>query len=222
MIEEYVKRLRASLPDKVTLVAVSKGQNASLIQEAYEAGQRIFGENRSREMVEKIPTLPNDIQWHFIGRLQTNKVKEVVGKAVLIQSVDRTRLLHAINIQAERLGIVQDVLLQVHIAKEDTKQGYSAQEVLEILKEEWPHVKICGVMGMATFSEDQSLVRSEFKTLRTLFDTLKTGSFADEPAFLHCSMGMTQDYTIALEEGSTMLRIGSAIFPPRCAVPPLP
>ncbi|HPX79500.1 MAG: YggS family pyridoxal phosphate-dependent enzyme [Bacteroidales bacterium] len=214
-IAENIKRLRLSLPREVTLVAVSKFQTVSLVREAYEAGQHIFGENRSQELLEKIPVLPHDIQWHFIGHLQTNKVKDVVGKAVLIQSVDRTRLLRAIDLQAEKLGIVQDVLLQVHIASEDTKHGYSPKEVLEIQKEAWTHVRVCGLMGMASFTEDKSLVRSEFQTLRTLFDTLKTGPFADEPAFVHCSMGMTQDYTVALEEGSTMVRIGSAIFPPR-------
>ncbi len=219
MIEEHVKHLHDLLPPDVVLVAVSKFQSTDLIQRAYNAGQRVFGENRSREMAEKIPLLPKDIEWHFIGRLQTNKVKEVVGYAKLIQSVDRDRLLRAIQTQAERLGVVQDVLLQVHIAQEETKQGYLPEEVLQVDKDMYPNVTLCGVMGMATFTDDKQVVAREFRQLRQLFDTLKQGRFADNPAFVHCSMGMTGDYETALEQGSTMLRIGSAIFPPRATGP---
>ncbi|MFY9116652.1 MAG: YggS family pyridoxal phosphate-dependent enzyme [Bacteroidales bacterium] len=222
MIEANIKRLHARLPSHVVLVAVSKFQSAALIRRAYDAGQRVFGENRSRELLEKIPLLPKDIQWHFIGHLQTNKVKEVVGHVSLIQSVDRDRLLHAIQVQAEKLGIVQDVLLQVHIAQEETKHGYLPEEVLQVYKDRWPHVRICGLMGMATFTDNREVIGKEFRQLRQLFDTLKQNRFANDPSFAHCSMGMTDDYEIALEEGSTMLRIGSAIFPPRPTVPPRP
>ncbi|MDD3697868.1 MAG: YggS family pyridoxal phosphate-dependent enzyme [Bacteroidales bacterium] len=215
MIPDNVKRLRKEIPGHVSLVAVSKFQPVSLILQAYNAGQRIFGENRSREMTEKIPLLPNDIQWHFIGHLQTNKVREVVGKAVLIQSVDRIRLLNAIQSQAQQLGIIQDVLLQIHIAREDTKHGFLPGELPAVYELSVPNVRICGVMGMATFTDNTEWVRREFRLLRNLFDTMRNGPYAGDQSFVHCSMGMTGDYHIALEEGSTMVRIGSAIFPPR-------
>lgn len=215
MIAGNLKRLRERIPGEVSLVAVSKLQPISLILEAYNAGQHIFGENRSREMLQKIPLLPDDIQWHFIGHLQTNKVKEVVGNAVLIQSVDRIRLLNAIQVYARQLGIIQDILLQVHIAREDTKHGFSLAELSAVFRLSLPNVRICGLMGMATFTDDKELVRNEFRMLRSLFDTFKAGPFAGNQAFVHCSMGMTGDFDIALEEGSTMVRVGSAIFPPR-------
>ncbi len=214
-IAHHLEQLYARIPQHVSLVAVSKFQPVSLIREAYTAGQRVFGENRSREMSEKIPLLPRDVQWHFIGHLQTNKVREVVGKAVLIQSADRVSVLKAIQLQAQRLGIVQDVLLQVYIAGEDTKQGFLPEELTSVAGLSLPNVRVCGVMGMATFTEDLQRVRKEFRGLRELFETLKKGPYAGSEAFRHCSMGMSGDYHIALEEGSTMVRIGSAIFPPR-------
>ena len=215
MIARNLQHVREHIPENVSLLAVSKFQPSELILEAYRAGQRMFGENRSRELLEKIPLLPEDIQWHFIGHLQTNKVKEVVGRVVLIQSVDSIKLLNAIQKQAQKTGIVQDVLLQIHIALEETKQGFLPDELKQVHRLILPNVKICGLMGMATYTEDKEKVRNEFRQLRQLFNTLKAGPFLENPSFVHCSMGMTEDYPIALEEGSTMVRIGSAIFPPR-------
>jgi PLP dependent protein len=215
MIADRIRQLRKKIPENVTLLAVSKFQPPELILEAYRAGQRLFGENRSRELLEKIPLLPNDIQWHFIGHLQTNKVKDIVGRVVLIQSVDSIRLLKAIQDQAQKNEVIQNVLLQIYIADEETKQGLLPLETNSINPSDLPNVNICGLMGMATFTEDKEKVRNEFRQLRKLFDTLKAGPYASNPSFVHCSMGMTGDFPIALEEGSTMVRIGSAIFPPR-------
>ncbi len=215
MIARNLHRLYQHIPKSVTLVAVSKFQPVPFILEAYGSGQRCFGESRSGEMLQKIPLLPQDIQWHFVGHLQTNKVKEVVGKASLIQSVDSVRLLNAIQQQAHQLGIVQDVLLQVHIAVEETKHGFLPSELQQVCSLSLPAVRIRGLMGMATYTDDNDRIRSEFKTLRQLFDTLRSGPFAGKDDFTHCSMGMSGDYQIALEEGSTMVRIGSAIFPSR-------
>ncbi len=215
MIADHIQQLRKIIPANVSLLAVSKFHPPELIMEAYRAGQRLFGENRSRELLEKIQLLPNDIQWHFIGHLQTNKVKDIVGRVVLIQSVDSVKLLNSIQKQAQKSGIVQDVLLQIYIAREETKQGFLPEEIRDINPSNLPNVNICGLMGMATFTEDKEKVRSEFRQLRKLFDTLKEDTYSAYPYFIHCSMGMTGDFPIALEEGSTMVRIGSAIFPPR-------
>lgn len=215
MIARNLKHLREIIPENVSLLAVSKFQPPGLIMEAYRAGQRLFGESRSPELLEKIPLLPKDIQWHFIGHLQTNKVKDVVGRVALIQSVDSLRLLNAIQRQAQKSGIVQDVLLQIYIAGEETKQGFLPEEADGINPLNLPNVNICGLMGMATFTDDKEKVRTEFRQLKKLFDDLKADSYSSNPSFIHCSMGMTGDFSIALEEGSTMVRIGSAIFPPR-------
>jgi len=215
MIARNLQHLREIIPENVSLLAVSKFQPPGLILEAYRAGQRLFGESRSPELLEKIPLLPKDIQWHFIGHLQTNKVIDVVGRVVLIQSVDSLRLLNAIQRQAQKSGIVQDVLLQIYIAGEETKQGFLPEEADGINPSNLPNVNICGLMGMATFTDDKEKVRTEFRQLRKLFDELKAGLYSSNPSFMHCSMGMTGDFSIALEEGSTMVRIGSAIFPPR-------
>ncbi|MFA5302118.1 MAG: YggS family pyridoxal phosphate-dependent enzyme [Bacteroidales bacterium] len=215
MIADRIRELRNKIPENVSLLAVSKFQPPELILEAYRAGQRLFGENRSGELLKKIPLLPNDIQWHFIGHLQTNKVKDIVGRVVLIQSVDSIRLLNAIQKQAKKSGVIQNVLLQIYIADEETKQGFLPQEISEINPLNLPNVNICGLMGMATFTQDKEKVRNEFRQLRKLFDTLQVGHYSSNPSFVHCSMGMTGDFSIALEEGSTMVRIGSAIFPPR-------
>ena len=215
MIVCNIQRLLQEISPNVTLVAVSKFQPVPLILEAYNSGLLVFGESRSREMLQKIPLLPQDIQWHFIGHLQTNKVKDVVGRAAVIQSVDSVRLLNAIQKQASQTGIVQDVLLQVHIAVEKTKNGFLPSELPQAFTLSLPNTRICGLMGMATLTEDKDQVRSEFRMLRQLFETLRSGPFAGNEAFCHCSMGMSGDYPIALEEGSTMVRIGSAIFPSR-------
>ena len=215
MIACNIKHLLQEIPQNVTLVAVSKFQPVSLILEAYSAGLVVFGESRSQEMIRKIPLLPQDIQWHFIGHLQTNKVKEVVGRAAMIQSADSVRLLHAIQREASRKGIIQNVLLQVRIAREETKYGFMPSELPGVCSLHLANTRICGLMGMATLTEDKEQVRNEFRMLRRLFETLRSGPDVDSSAFCHCSMGMSGDYQIAVEEGSTMVRIGSAIFPPR-------
>ncbi len=214
MIAQRLRQIIDEIPQQVTLVAVSKFQPVALLNEAYFAGQRDFGENRPQEMMQKKPLMPPDIRWHFIGHLQTNKVRFVVGNAVLIHSVDSLSLLAAIQKQAEKLGIIQDVLLQVHIALEETKQGLDPCD-LASLPAFLPNVRICGLMGMATLTPDTERVRMEFRSLRTLFEQLKRDRYEEMECFAHCSMGMSSDYHLAIEEGSTMVRIGSAIFPPR-------
>ncbi len=196
-------------------MAVSKFQPVEYLLRAYRAGQRCFGENRPQEMALKIPQMGSDVQWHFIGHLQTNKVKQVVGAACLIHSIDSEHLLRAVSARAAELGITQDVLLQMHIAAEQTKQGFSAEELYAVAAQQWPNIRLCGLMGMATFTDDTVRVSREFRSLRCFFDKLKTQLFSDRDYFACCSMGMSGDYRIAVEEGSTMVRIGSAIFPPR-------
>lgn len=213
MIEEISKTLAAH---HVKLVAVSKTHPPERILEVYREGQRIFGENRVQEMLLKQAALPQDIEWHLIGHLQTNKVKMIAPFVQMIHSVDSLALLQEIDKQALKSGRVIDCLLQFHIAAETTKFGFSEPEVEEILRnpdyKSLQNVRICGVMGMATFTDDQNQVRQEFKTLKAIFDRLKKRFFADIPWFKEISMGMSGDWQIAVEEGSTMVRIGSLIF----------
>lgn len=214
-IATQLANVLATLPSEVTLVAVSKTKPIAAIAEAYEAGHRHFGENRVAELQEKAPALPDDIVWHFIGHLQTKKVKHVVPHASLIHSLDSTKLLEEINKRAAQHNRTIDCLIQVHIATESTKYGFDFDEVRELLASELPanlpNVRIVGLMGMATFTDNEAQVRSEFASLGALFDELKNpGSSAYEMRTL--SMGMSGDYTIAMEEGSNMVRIGTAIF----------
>jgi PLP dependent protein len=215
-IAENLNAIRATLPPHVKLVCVSKFHPNQSILAAYEAGERIFGENKVQEICQKNETLPKDIIWHFIGHLQTNKVKLLVPFVSLIHGVDSYRLLEEIDRQAAKAGRVVDCLLQVHIAKETTKFGFSPDELTETLNtgnwQQLTSVRICGLMGMATFTDNQLQVREEFRTLKTLFDNLKTSFFKENTAFDTLSMGMSDDYRIAIEEGSTMVRIGSSIF----------
>ncbi len=205
-------------PRHVTLIAVSKTQPLARIMELYNQGQRIFGENRVQELLEKQSALPADIEWHLIGHLQTNKVKQVVSFVRMIHSVDSLRLLQEIDLQAGKQGSILDCLLQFHIAQEETKFGLDETEARALLTSpdfrQMRHIRICGVMGMASFSDDRTLVRSEFRTLRGIFQRLQSDLFADAPHFRHISMGMSGDWRIAVEEGSTMVRIGSALFTP--------
>jgi len=200
----------------VTLVAVSKTKPIEAIQQMYDQGQRVFGENRVQEMEEKYIALPKDIQWHLIGHLQKNKVKYIAPFVSMIHSVDSLELLEIINKEAAKTDRIISVLLQFYIAKEDTKFGLSEAEGLALLDQlvEKPlaNIKICGVMGMASFSDDKSLVRSEFRNLKNIFNQLKNKYFAADDAFKEVSMGMSGDYELAIEEGSTMVRIGSALF----------
>jgi pyridoxal phosphate enzyme (YggS family) len=200
----------------VTLVAVSKTHPPERIAELYQQGQRVFGENKVQELAAKYEVLPKDIEWHLIGHLQTNKVKLIAPFVKMIQSVDSLRLLQEIDKQAQKAGRIIDCLLQFHIAEEETKFGLDEQEARNLL--ESPEyraltaVRICGVMGMASFTEDVSRVRAEFRHLRHIFQQLKTGYFADTPWFKEISMGMSGDWSLAVEEGSTMVRIGSLLF----------
>ncbi len=216
MIREQLHTIQKTIPEGVTLVAVSKTKPNALLQEAYDAGQRVFGENRVQEMAEKYAVLPKDIQWHLIGHLQTNKVKYVAEFVAMIHAVDSLKLLQEIDKQAKKYNRVIPCLLQFHIAKEDTKFGLSFEEAQELLESaefaEMRNVSIVGLMGMATFTDDTEQIREEFRTLENTFQVIKSHYFKFNDQFEHLSMGMSGDYTIAIEEGSTMVRVGSAIF----------
>jgi pyridoxal phosphate enzyme (YggS family) len=210
---KYKKELDASA---VQLVAVSKFQDADAVLEAYNAGQRVFGENIVQELVEKQAVLPNDIKWHLIGHLQTNKVKYIAPFVSVIESVDSLKLLQEINKQALKNKRVIDCLLQVYIADEDTKFGLGFDEVVELLRseefQEMKNVRIIGLMGIASNTDTEKQIRDEFEELKVLFDGVKISYFRKEDSFKELSMGMSSDYKIAIEEGSTMVRIGSSIF----------
>lgn len=201
------------------LIAVSKTKPAELVLEAYEAGQRIFGENKAQEMTTKYDLLPKDIEWHMIGHLQTNKVKYIAPFVSLIHSVDSQRLLEEIHKQGKKINRVIPCLLQVYIAQEETKFGFDKTELTQLLKVEvmgqFEFVKILGLMGMASLTEDQEKIKSEFTSLKTLFDNLKKGRLPGNVEMKELSMGMSSDYKIALAEGSTFVRIGTAIFDER-------
>ncbi len=188
--------------------------------EAYDAGQRLFGESRAQELVAKAPELPKDICWHFIGHLQKNKVRAIMPYVAVIESVDSVKLLRLIEKEAERIDRTVDVLLQLHVAQEETKSGFSVDEVLEAaeagqLTEGLPHVNVCGVMAMASLTDDMDQVAKEFDLVRRTYITLKDGCFDESEYFNELSMGMSDDWRIAVDCGSTMVRIGSAIFGPR-------
>lgn len=215
-IARQIVRLQASLPQGVTLVAVSKFHPVEALKEAYDAGQRVFGESRAQELTAKQKVLPEDIQWHFIGPLQTNKVKEIVPYVSLIHSIDSLKLLREVNKQAAKHGRIVRVLLEIRIAEEETKHGLTREECLEILRSDnllpLQNIRICGLMGMATYTDDTDRIRDEFRRLRSFFDELKTSCLKDSADFTELSMGMSHDYPIALEEGSTMVRVGTMIF----------
>lgn len=214
-IEKYYE-IKNSLPSNVQLIAVSKFKPAEDIQTLYDEGQRAFGENKAQEMKSKHEILPQDIQWHFIGHLQTNKIKYIAPYVAMIHSIDSGDLLAEVNKYAVKNERVIPCLLQFHIADEETKFGFDLEECEKMLASEMfaslKNVKICGVMGMGTFTEDMDQVRGEFKHLREIFEHLKQKYFADKDYFTEISMGMTDDYPIAIEEGSTLIRVGSAIF----------
>ncbi|WP_373519108.1 YggS family pyridoxal phosphate-dependent enzyme [Pricia sp.] len=211
-IKENLEKIKRNLPEHVTLVAVSKTKPEGELQEAYDAGQRIFGENKVQEMVDKWENLPNDIEWHMIGHVQRNKVKYMIDFVALIHGVDSFRLLKEVNKRAKKADRTVDCLLQIHIAEEDTKFGLDKKEMYELVASDefqnFKNVNITGLMGMATFTDDDNQVRREFKQLKSLFDELKS----ELPKINTLSMGMSGDYKIAIEEGSTMVRIGSSIF----------
>jgi len=216
-IADNLKRYKSEVEsDGVKLIAVSKTQTEEAIREAYDAGQRIFGENHVQEMIEKEEKLPKDIEWHLIGHLQTNKVKYIAPFVKLIHGVDSLKLLQEINKQALKNKRIIDCLLQVYIADEDTKFGLGYDEVIEILRseefQEMKNVRIIGLMGIATNTKNEKQITIEFHELKVFFDGLKASFFRKEDSFKEISTGMSADYKIAIEEGSTMVRIGSSIF----------
>jgi PLP dependent protein len=215
-ISSEIQRLKQELPAGTNLVAVSKFHPAEAVQEAYSAGQRIFGESRVQELCEKVNVCPDDVEWHFIGHLQTNKIKQIVPFISLIQGVDSLRLLQEINKEASKINRIVPCLLQIFIACEETKFGLSPDECRELVASgiliDLPFVEIRGLMGMASLTNDQTQVRTEFHTLKALFDDLKSTYFSEKPSFKELSMGMSDDYPMAVQEGSTMVRIGSRIF----------
>ncbi|MDG1331950.1 MAG: YggS family pyridoxal phosphate-dependent enzyme [Crocinitomicaceae bacterium] len=216
MIAEALSKIKSEIPADVQLVAVSKTKPSEDIQAAYYAGQRVFGENRVQELVDKHEELPKDIEWHFIGHLQSKKVKNLAPFVSMIHAVDSMKLLREINKQALKNDRTISCLLQFHIAEEESKYGLSLEEAQEILSSnefvELQNISIVGVMGMATFTNDHEQVRDEFRTLENYFNVLKSHFFKFNDAFEHLSMGMSGDYKIAIEEGSTMIRLGSSIF----------
>lgn len=216
---ELWKKLRQELTAKgVTLVAVSKKKPASDIQSFYDLGQRDFGENYVQELVEKQVRLPTDIRWHYIGHLQSNKVKDIAPFVHLVHAVDSFNLLVEINKHAIKNGRIIDVLLQMHIAEEETKFGMDESKITILLeefeakKDKLDHVRICGLMGMATFTDNESQLHAEYKRLHDFFKLLSSTAFINQPYFSICSIGMSADYEIAIQEGSNMVRIGSALF----------
>lgn len=215
-IRSNLLQLKAALPPTVTLVAVSKFHPLDAILEAYASGHRVFGESRVQELVEKHRQLPADIDWHLIGHLQTNKVKQVVPFVGLIHSVDSLKLLQEINKEAASVDRVVPCLLQVHIAKELGKYGFTPEACSDLVSSgqllDYRHVSIRGLMGMATFTDDQQQVLREFTNLKHLFETLKQTHYPSDPTFSVLSMGMSDDYSLAVQAGSTMVRIGSRIF----------
>lgn len=215
-IQEKIRELHALLPQGVELVAVSKFHPAEAVREAYEAGQRIFGESRAQELLAKIPELPEDIRWHFIGHLQTNKVKSIIGKTAMIESVDTEKLLNVIDKESEKAGVVSNVLMQLHVAREETKFGFSVDELLTYFRERrFENLKathICGVMGMASNVEDETRIREDFSTIAGTFRTIKEEIAPDLRGFETISMGMSGDWPLAVKEGSNLVRVGTAIF----------
>ena len=215
-IAKNLQQMRAELPQGVRLVAVSKFHPAEAILEAYRAGQRLFGESKAQELQAKHEALPRDIEWHFIGHLQTNKVKYIAPYVSMIHAVDSMKLLQEIDKQAAKCGRVIPCLWELHVAREATKYGFTPEECRAMAEAgEWrklEHVRLCGLMCMASNTDDMEQVRAEFHQAYQLFLELKAGAFADAPHFKECSWGMSHDYPIALTEGSTLIRVGSKIF----------
>ncbi len=215
-IQAAIASIRSELPEGVRLIAVSKTHPAEYIKEAYEVGQRDFGENKVQEMTDKADALPADIRWHMIGHLQTNKVKYMARYVYMIHSIDSQKLLETVSKEAQKAGRTIKCLLQVHVAKEETKFGFSPEALMSFLEsgeyKQLQNVSICGLMAMATNTEDETEVEREFETARELFTDVKNHYFADSQEFKELSMGMSGDYAIAVRHGSTYVRIGSKIF----------
>ncbi len=218
-VKGQLHKILDTLPQGVRLVAISKYHPNEYIEAAYAEGQRVFGESHEQELRQKHESLPNDIEWHFIGHLQTNKVKYIAPYVSMIEAVDSLKLLKEINRQAERCGRVIKVLLELHIAEESTKYGLTLDACRQLLEDgEWremKNIRICGLMMMASFVDDKDQIRREMQTARDFFDEVKMKYFANDADFLERSWGMSDDYLIAIETGSTMVRIGTSIFGPR-------
>lgn len=215
-ISDNLLKLRQKIPSHVKLIAVSKTQSIQVIRDVYQAGQTHFGENKVQELLSKIPQLPDDIHWHFIGHLQRNKVKQIVPYVHLIHSLDSVRLFEEVGKEASNIQRIVPCLLQFHIATEETKFGFTSEEAHDFLKsssfQRNTHVQLVGVMGMASFTTDTQKIRTEFQNLSYIFNRIKADFFKQEPSFKEISMGMSNDYEIAIEEGSTMLRLGTIVF----------
>lgn len=211
-----LQQVKSTIPAHVKLVAISKTHPVETIMEAYNSGQLVFGENKVKEMVSKFEVMPKDIEWHLVGHLQSNKVKYIAPFVSLIHSVDSLKLLSTINKEADKVGRVIDCLFQIYIASEETKFGLSYEELEEMLNsseyQSMKNIRIVGLMGMASFSDDLRLVRNEFRNLSAVFKQVRDKYFIDKPWFKELSMGMSSDYQIAIEEGSTLVRVGSSIF----------
>jgi hypothetical protein len=218
-IANNITRVHASLPAGVELVAVSKFHPVEALMAAYHAGQRIFGESRVQELVAKIPQMPTDVRWHFIGHLQTNKVKPLIGRVALIESVDTVKLLKLIDELSLRAGTVTRVLMQLHVAQEETKFGFSVDEALDFFNtrqfESLKATHICGLMGMASNTDDTDRVKADFALIADTFRTIRDNASLGLRGFDTLSMGMTDDYPLAIGQGSTLVRIGTGIFGPR-------
>ena len=216
MIADNLRQLRSEMPEGVTLVAVSKFHPVEAVREAYDAGQRIFGESRVQELLAKQPQLPDDIQWHFIGHLQTNKVRHIIGRTSLIESIDTERLLSIVDSESARAGVTTRVLMQLHVAQEETKFGFSPEELLVYFRdrrfESLTNTHICGVMGMASNTDDMERVAADFDAIRSVYDQIINEVAPDLRGFDTVSMGMSGDWSIAVSHGSNMVRIGSDIF----------
>ncbi|MDD5818729.1 MAG: YggS family pyridoxal phosphate-dependent enzyme [bacterium] len=218
-IAENITQIKAQLPEGVSLVAVSKYHPVKQLQEAYAAGQRIFGESHAQELVAKAPLMPDDVQWHFIGHLQRNKVRQIMPIVSLIHSVDSIRLLSTIDKEAARIGRTVDVLLQLHVAQEEAKSGFAVEELMELAEngefQPFKHVRYRGLMAMATFTTDTALIASEFAQVASTYATLLEKQIFPGADFNQLSMGMSNDWHIAVEHGATLVRIGTQIFGPR-------
>lgn len=215
MISQNIEHIKASLPKGVGLVAVSKLKPVEDIMEAYNAGQRAFGENYATELRDKAAVLPKDIEWHFIGHLQAKQIKYYIDFVTLIHGVDSVEHLEDVERAAEKAGRVVDVLLQVHVAQEETKFGFAPEDLdepHELAQLALPHVRVRGLMGMASHTDNEARVREDFRKVKAFFDNLKVSAFKDKPYFDTISMGMSHDYQLAVAEGSTLVRIGSSIF----------
>lgn len=215
-VAEQLDEVRHSIPDSVGLVAVSKFHPVEALRAAYDAGQRRFGESRVQELLSKIPQMPDDVEWHFIGHLQTNKVRQIIGKVALIESVDTERLLDLIDKESARAGVITRVLLQLHVAQEETKFGFSVEEMENYFAnrcfERLQATHICGLMGMASNTDDTSRIAADFETIATCYNKIRNDSTLGLRGFDILSMGMSDDRDIAIAHGSNMVRVGTAIF----------